>query len=521
MTTASDKIWDVIVIGTGIGGGTIGRALAEAGLSVLFLEKGKKGLRCEQNTLRHDVWDATARATRGYWPKPMKAKVNGIETEFFAPLGAGVGGSSVFYAAALECPEPHDLDDTAKIKHPTGGWPVSYAEFAPYFRKAQTQYHINGTPDPLSKQPTTLENPPAPTEGETALFAALKSKGLHPYRGHMAIKNVEDCQSCLGFKCPKACKMDGRSAGVEPALATGHAELLDECDVTHIHSSSDQVSHIAAMHKGTEVSLRARRYILSAGALRSPHLLLKSRNGHWPDGLGNTNGLVGCNLMFHLNEMFALRPKGASVGTSKAIALRDLYTHNATRLGMIQALGIEASYGEIVHYLNMIYDRSFLRRLKGLRHLTRLPAAIATKLFGSASLFVGIFEDLPYPENRVILDQNPDTITLEYRFHPELMARRSLFRKQIKTRLRGLKPFFLSHQPELNFGHPSGTLVFGHDPRSSVLNAQCRLHGVKNLYAVDASFMPTSMGVNPSLTIAANALRVAAHLIDELKVSDD
>jgi choline dehydrogenase-like flavoprotein len=228
---------------------------------------------------------------------------------------------------------------------------------------------------------------------------------------------------------------------------------------------------------------------------------------------------VGRNLMFHLNEIFALWPGRAHKGSgaTKALAFRDTYRDGTTRLGMVQAMGIQARYGEIVHFLNMAFDRSALRRLRPLRQLTRLPAAIAVRLFGEAKLFVGILEDLPYTDNRVVLDEtNPKRLKITYSIAPELRARRKTFRRRIRQGLRGLRTVFLGTGPELNWGHPCGTLRFGDDAATSVLNRDCRAHEVTNLWIADASFMPTSMGVNPSLTIAANALRVGDAVINAL-----
>lgn len=515
MADRQAKIWDVIVIGTGMGGGTIGRKLAESGLSVLFLEKGPKGARGEEQALDGEMFDAAARRVRGFWPKPVKARVDGAEIEFFAPLGAGVGGSSVYYAATLERPERHDLETTKTMEHPTGGWPVAYDTFRPYFDAAESMFYVNGEEDPLSSEPpSNLHTPPPIEVQDRALIEAFKDIGLRPYQAHMALRNIEGCKQCLGHKCPRQCKMDGRSAGVEPALETGNAHLIDMCDVTAIRGTKDTVTHVEAQRNGKTETYRARAFVLAAGALSSPRLLLASNAAHWPEGCANSSGLVGRNLMFHLTEMFAIFPRSGPPGTSKALGLRDLYSHKGARHGMVQAMGIDASYGEIVHYLNMMFDRSILRRLKVLRQFTRIPAMIAVKIFGRAKVFAGILEDLPYPENRVTSDrEDPEIIRIDYQFQPELLARRRDFRNRIKTAFRGQRAVFLGVQPDLNFGHACGTLCFGHDPKTSVLDANCRAHEIDNLYVADSSFMPTSFGVNPSLTIAANALRVADHII--------
>jgi choline dehydrogenase-like flavoprotein len=511
--------WDVIVIGTGIGGGTAGRALAEAGMSVLFLEQGRAGLRAEQTGLDIGMADPVARAVRGLWPDPVVAEVNGQRHQFFAPLGAGVGGSSVFYAATLERPEPHDLDDSPERPHPTGGWPVSFADMQPWFDAATGLFALHGEPDPLSDIPCpALSPPPPPQPGDAMIMARLAENGLNPYRLHTALRYLDGCAECLGHKCPRACKMDGRSAGVEPALETGNATLLTECSVTRLCRDGPVITRVIARKGGQELSFKARHIVLAAGALSSPRLLLASASETDPTGIGNAQDLVGRNLMFHLNEVFALWPGRAAgfAGPSKSVGFRDLYYVEGQRLGMVQAMGVDVGYGEIVHHLRGRVDQSWLRHIPGAKDATRIPAAIGAKLLGQAKVFVGLLEDLPYTENRVTHDAaNPTRITMTYRIAPELLSRRKTFRRLISRAFRGQRKAFLTHQPDPNFGHPCGTLAMGRSPANSVLDASCRPHGMRNLWVTDASVFPTSMGVNPSLTIAANALRVAAILKDE------
>jgi choline dehydrogenase-like flavoprotein len=513
-----DTHWDAIVIGTGVGGGVAGRALAEAGMKVLFLEKGRAGFRTEETALNLDMPDPVARAIRGFWPDPISVNLDGRPQELFAPIGAGSGGSSVFYAATLERPEPHDLDDLPDRPHPTGGWPVGFAAMRPWFDAAQTMFHIHGEPDPLSSVPSPAVAAPHPsTPGDAMIMDRLRGNGLHPYRLHTAVKRLDGCRDCLGHKCPRACKMDGRSAGLEPALETGHAALLTGCEVTRLVRNADNSVSVEACLDGQVETLSARHVVLAAGALSSPRLLLASRSERDPDGIGNAAGLVGCNLMFHLNEIFALWPgKSAGfAGPSKSVGFRDHYFAKGQRLGMVQAMGIDVGYGEIVHHLRGRVARSWLRHMPGAMDLTRIPAAIGAKVMGTAKVFVGLLEDLPYTENRVVLDVgNPGRITLEYRVSEELLTRRKLFRRLIRSSFKGTRTAFLTHEPEPNFGHPCGTLRMGVDVGESVVNAECRLHDVPNLWVTDASVFPTSMGVNPSLTIAANALRVADRIKD-------
>ncbi|MCC1491379.1 GMC oxidoreductase [Cognatishimia sp. F0-27] len=510
---ATETHWDTIVIGTGMGGATLGRALAEAGQSVLFLEQGGAGYRAEENGLSETPLPE-ARLARGLWPEPLHVALNGRTQTLFAPLGAGVGGSSVFYAATLERPAPHDLDPGPD--HPTGGWPVSFAEMRPWYDVAARLYEVYGAPDPLSDDPpAALASPPALTPTEASLMRSLSEAGLHPYHAHTALRRLPGCAACLGRKCPRDCKRDARSVGVEPALATGRATLVTGAQVTRLLADAERVIGVDARVDGQPVQFRADRYVLAGGALGSPRVLLASASADWPNGLANRSGLVGRNLMFHLNEMFALWPKDRvpDDGATKAISFRDLYHRDGQRFGTVQSMGIRASYGEIVHYLNRMLAQSRMPGLPGLQPFTRVPAALAARLFGQAQIFVGLLEDLPYADNRVIHDPTqPDRLAVSYTIHPELAARRRAFRHAIRRALKGHRRVFLSLLPELNYGHPCGTVRFGDDPARSVLRPDCRAHDVANLWVVDAAFMPTSMGVNPSLTIAANALRVAETL---------
>ncbi|MEZ5714977.1 MAG: GMC family oxidoreductase [Paracoccaceae bacterium] len=503
----TDQTWDVIVIGTGIGGGTAGRALAEAGLKTLFVEKGPAGHRAERTPLSHDIFLPQARALRGFWPGQLVERKNGRETRFFGPLGAGLGGSSVFYAATLERPEPHDLDDLPDRPHPTGGWPVSYADFAPDLARAEALFHVSGEPHIAGQ---TLAPPRPLAAGDARIMQRLRANGLHPYALHSALRHLDGCLDCTGHKCPKPCKMDGRSAGVEPALASGNAALLDRTEITRIHSDGARVHHLEARRDGEVLTLSARHYLLAGGAFGSPRLCLASASETAPQGIANRSGLVGRGLMFHLNELFAIWPGLADPTPTKAVGLRDLCHRDGQRLGMVQAMGITASYGEIAWYLETLIARTPLRHIPLARQMSRLPAALAAQLLGSAKIFVGLLEDLAYDENRVLPPEpGSDDIAFTYTVHDELLARRHLFRREISRAFRGQRRLFLSRTPDLNHGHPSGTMRFGHDPATSVLTPQGRSHDLPNLWVADASFMPTSMGVNPSLTIAAQALRTA------------
>ena len=271
---------------------------------------------------------------------------------------------------------------------------------------------------------------------------------------------------------------------------------------------------------GQKPQLRARVVILSAGAYMSPKLLLASRNEHWPKGIGNDLDQVGRNIMFHLMDLLAIWPKEKikDATPSKSVCLRDFYRHEGIRLGMLQSMGVTADYGNILYALRRNLKHSRLSGNRVLWHLLRIPAYAASLALGRAAVFATVVEDMAYPENRVVLNPDePSGIRVEYRVSDELRERGRLMRKVLRQRLSGFRTLFLNDGLELNFGHPCGSCRIGVDPASSVLDPSNRVHGVSNLYVVDSSFMPSSGGANPSLTIAANALRVGDVIHDSIQ----
>jgi choline dehydrogenase-like flavoprotein len=509
---AAERYWDVIVIGTGIGGGLAGRRLAESGLSVLFVEKGPLGYRSEGQLLRSDLDDYGARQMRGFWPTKIEARLDGSRPQrFFAPLGSGVGGSSVFYAAAAERPERHDIETVGDRVHPTGGWPVGYDEFSRYFDQAAETLSLRGEADPFSGLPAPDLPPPPLRQEEIALFEDLRQCGLHPYRSHEALRRVPGCADCLGRKCPLSCKMDGRSAGVEPALETGRASLLANCAVEELVENGGRITGVRVRRAGREFTLRGQTVVLAAGALHSPRILLGSTGTH-PNGCANSSGWVGRGLMFHLSEMVAVWPRRGqpAAGATRSVSLRDFCQYEGKRLGLVQSMGLAADAGQIAAYLKERIARTWLRRVPRIGQAATLVARVGAGFFGKATVLVGMIEDLPYHENRVLPHpDDPEVPLIEYTLKDELLERRAIFRRAIRRVLGRRRTLLLGFSPTLNFGHSCGTLRFGNDPATSVLDANCKAHDLDNLYVADASFLPTSMGVNPGLTIAANALRVA------------
>lgn len=298
---------------------------------------------------------------------------------------------------------------------------------------------MNGDQDPLTDAPSdTLRPPPQLTAEEAAMMADFRGRGLHPYYSHIAQKRIPGCENCGGRKCPRVCKMDGRSAGVEPAIASGLAKLLAGCGVDALEEG--EPGHITGVQvrvdDKTEV-LTAKTYVLAAGSFGSPTLLLRSQ-GRSSAGCANSSGKVGRGLMFHINNFFAVWPRRGRkpIGNSRAISFRDFYVHKGYRLGLVQSMGFGADYGTIAMYLQMQIERSRLAKYKKLQPLLNIPALVAVKLFGDADVFVAQMEEFSDPQNRVILNaEDPEVFTFKYTTAPEVSHRQALLRRAIRRTL--------------------------------------------------------------------------------------
>lgn len=520
----ADRLWDVAVIGTGMGGATVGYELAKAGHRVIFLEKGLSDFSNADGTLQLGNEDPSARLQSGNWPTRITGNIDNIQSQFFPPLGCGAGGTTLLYAAAMERFDRSDLNPSAEPGFTTSGWPISFEQLQPYYHQAEKMYKVRGTEDPLCPdEEAQLLVPPRLTECDEHFLESFKKNGLHPYRLHVAYGYEPDCKECGGYICSQKCKGDAKTICLEPALKTGNAHIIDQCEVERLVADSSTVNEIICRRDGGKLTIRAQIVILAAGAYFTPVLLLKSGNEYWPRGLANTSDMVGRNLMFHVSDLVAVWPRGkySMQGPRKTLAFRDFYIYRGMKLGSVQSTGLTVGYGNIVYFLKTSFDQSRWSWFKPVRPLLRIPAYIASIIFGKATIFATILEDKPYSENRIVLDPGqPSGMRFDYVVHAELRERISVLRELLKKSLARHRLMIISPEINLNLGHPSGTCRFGTDPSSSVLDANNKAHGLNNLYVVDASFMPTSAGANPSLTIAANAIRVADHISDTLKKTE-
>jgi choline dehydrogenase-like flavoprotein len=512
------RLWDVIVVGTGAGGSTAGFNLARSGRSVLFVERGKL-LHYDPTVVRGAPFswtgDSEAALSHGWWPRPVycREEADGAAVPARPPIGAGAGGSTAQFGAVMDRFRPQDFtprrffSDMPDASLPEA-WPISYEELAPYYERAESLYRVRGTPDPLSPTGDSLLEPPPASERELAIVDALKGVGLNPYRIHCASEHVPGCSGCPGMLCPRACRNDAARMCLYPALETYGAEILSSCRAIRLEERGRVVERVICEWQGRRITLRARVYILAANAFLTPALLQRSASATFPDGLANSSGLVGRNLMLHASNHLFVRPRQTTrvsdFNMNHGLSLNDFYLYNGTKLGNFHAHPI-VTRDELMKFMAQYY-RGF-DRLPG--RVLSLVASMGTFSSRPWTVFAGIVEDLPYPGNYVAAKAGSDEdIVYTYRYPDELRRRAQMMCDGFAS---ALAPLFdarpLKPAGALNGSHVCGTCRFGDDPRTSVLDRDNRAHDLDNLYVLDASFFPSSSGINPSLTIVANSLR--------------
>ena len=515
--------WDVVVVGTGIGGSTVGYALASWGFKVLFLERGTPSVAMPPPSRLQrllGLFRPGTQISNAPLAHPIPVTEGGRKSSLVPSSGAP-GGTSITYGAALERfrrvdfrPPMRDSEGAASL---ADGWPLDYDKFRTYYAKAEKLFGVCGTRDPLDADDNSiLSTPPALSDLDRHFLQSFADAGLHPYRVHVGMKYDRECTECVHMPCPRDCKSDAASVALKPALVRHDAKILLGCEVQRLNADGHSIESVVAILDGRTLNIRGRIVILAAGALFTPSLLFNSSSRDWPKGIGNGADLVGRGLMFHVSDIFLLPPKRGKRQRvpRKVISFRDFYEVDGRKLGTFQSVGSRVWRGDVKAFLHNWIDRNLPFRLPMADLLVGMVAIPLVFYFKRYAVFVTIVEDFPYLENSVLPDpMQPSRLRIEYDIKPELVSRAFLMRELIRKRLAALNPFLTSTAIRLNFGHICGTCRFGSDPQTSVLDPNNKVWGTENLYVVDSSFFPTSAGANPGLTIAANALRVADTII--------
>lgn len=492
---------DILVIGSGMGGSTVAYALRASGALLLVVERGDFLPREYEN------WSAEAVFGRGRYRNAER-----WYDEAGRPFQPGVyyyvGGNTKIYGATL--PRFREID-FEPIEHPDGvspGWPVSYSEMEPSYAEAERLYRVHGT---TGRDPTEpwrscdYPYPGVPHEPAIATLAdAMREHGLHPFDMPIGIDlrpggACVRCHTCDGFPCLLDAKSDAEVCALRPALHSGNVKLLTRTMVTRLRTGSNgrRVIEAIALRDGRELRIRADRFVLACGAVNTAALLLRSTSPAHERGLGNASDQVGRNYMVHNSTfMAAVDPRRRNyVVFQKTLGMNDWYLATSTSypLGNVQSLG-----------------KLHAPMVKGA--CPRTPAwllELGTRR--SVDLYL-TSEDLPTPENRVTLGSD-GRVVVHWRpnnlaSHHELVRRTRHLLRQVGY------PLIFAHRAQIETNsHQCGTVVMGTDPATSVLDPSCKVHAVENLWVADSSTFPSSAAVNPALTVAANALRVASGLL--------
>jgi choline dehydrogenase-like flavoprotein len=487
----------VVIVGSGMGGGTLAWGLAQRGIDTLVVERGGVLPREPQNWSPEAVF-----VERRY--KPDETWLDDDGNEFHPGVHYVVGGNTKVYGASL--PRLRERDFAATL-YPSGvspAWPFAYDEIEQYYSQAESLYRVHGTTGEDPSEPwrsRPYPYPPMPHEPYiTETIARLERQGLHPSSTSMGIDlrpggGCIRCQTCDGFPCRLGAKSDAETCALGPALAGGSVRLVTEARIRSIEL--DGFGRVAALHgdvDGEPLVVEGGMFVLSAGAVNSAALLLGSRSITHPTGVANSSGLVGRNYMVHNNtHLAAIDPRRRNdVVFQKTMAVNDFYDDLGDGYpgGSIQLIGkVQGSMMKT--------------------HATRAPLALLDRAADRSLELLVMTEDLPSVHNRITVDAE-DRINVSWRRtnydrHEALLAEAK--RILHKAGFRGV--FEQRFGIDMN-SHMCGTAVAGTDPQTSVLDPWCRSHDVANLFVVDSAFFPSSGAQNPALTIAAQALRVAA-----------
>jgi choline dehydrogenase-like flavoprotein len=512
--------FDVIIIGTGAGGGTLAHTLRGAGKRVLLLERGDFLPREMENWSPDDVFIEGRYISKDTW-------YDGDGTAFQPQAHYFVGGATKLYGAALYRLRPEDFGEIKHVDGVSPAWPVTYDEFEPYYTKAEELYQVHGThgEDP-TEGPFSKPYPAPPISHEARLQEitdALTAKGYHPFSAPCGIQLDETdrnrslcirCAWCDGYPCLVHAKADAEVIAVRPALESPDVTLMTGAEVTRLETdaSGRTVTGVVVERNGTTETFQAHVVVVAAGAANSAKLLLNSSNDAHPNGLANGSDQVGRNYMFHnCKALVSLGKEPNDTVFQKTLGINDFYLAGDGRpwpLGNIQMVG-----------------KSNAGAMKGEEpKLTLLaPHWSLEDVAKHAVDWWLTTEDLPLPDNRVTVD-GEGNIHLAYKATNDEEAE-GLYR-ELKTILNHVgmadhhvlsKNFYMSmNVPVAGVAHQAGTCRFGTDADSSVLDTNCKAHEVDNLYVVDTSFFPSIGAVNPALTAMANAIRVGEHLLERL-----
>jgi choline dehydrogenase-like flavoprotein len=516
--------FDVIIIGSGAGGGTLAQRLAPTGKSILILERGEHIPREAENWDSKSVFIQHRYRTKERWydknDKPFSPN-----THYW------VGGNTSFYGAALMRLRRRDFEEVQHAGGVSPAWPIGLDDLASYYTEAEHLWDVHGSRGDDPTEDGT--EPPYPCAavrhdpGIELLKGHWENQGWKPFSLPLGVKLDQAnpvtstcirCKTCGGYPCLLKAKSDARSIAIEPLLNLPNITLLTGRKVVRLETdpSGKTVTEVVCATANGEERWRGDLVVVAAGAANTAALLLSSANDAHPTGLANGSDQVGRNYMFHtLTAMVSLTAGPVETTFPKTLAVNDFYFGDP-RGGFDFPMG----HIQLLEYMTG-------QTLEG-QVSDWLPPALVPDIFTNAlaqrllSMLV-ISEDLPDPENRVTVTSD-GRLKLTYE-HNNLDGHERLV-SALSDSLAGFVDHahpisqhhfqFDSLLPLYGTAHQLGTVRFGKDPASSVLDPWCKAHELDNLYVVDTSFFVSSAAVNPTLTTVANAMRVGDHLIERM-----
>lgn len=516
--------FDVIIVGSGAGGGTLAQRLAATGKSILILERGEHVPREAENWNAKAVFIEHRYRTKERW-------YDRHDKPFTPNTHYWVGGNTSFYGAALMRLRRRDFEAVTHAGGVSPAWPIGLDDLAPYYAEAETLWQVHGSRGDDPTEEGTEPAYPFPAVQHDPGIETLKShwetQGWKPFSLPLGVKLDQSnpitsdcikCKTCGGFPCLLKAKSDARTIAIEPLLRLPNITLLTGRKVVRLETDpkGKTVTEVVCDTTHGEERWRGDLVVVAAGAANTAVLLLNSASSAHPNGLANGSDQVGRNYMFHtLTAMVSLTAAHVDVRFPKTLAVNDFYFGDP-RGGYDLPMG----HIQLLEYMSG-------QTLEG-EVSDWLPAALMPDAFSNAlaerliSMLV-ISEDLPDPENRVTV--TPDG-RLKVTYANNNLEGHERLVQTLKASLDGFAdhahPLSQHHfqfdtlLPLYGTAHQLGTVRFGKDPKSSVLDPWCKAHQLDNLYVVDTSFFVSSAAVNPTLTTVANALRVGDHLIERL-----
>jgi choline dehydrogenase-like flavoprotein len=540
---------NAVIVGAGAGGGVVAKELSAAGMSVVLLERGKwyTAADCRKDDLRNQRTTVLGNAfgpddernPRVVVDEKGGERVVAASDPGYSNNAACVGGGTFSYGAmawrylekdfrmrsAYGTVEGSTLDD----------WPIAYSDLEPYYEKAEWELGVSGDDtNNVFKGPRRkpLPMPPlSPNREYQILRPAAERLGLHPFDIPMLRNSVPyngrrscmRCRWCVGFACELNARTGTHNTVIPAALATGNCELRTECMTRDIllddRGRAGGVAYFDSRDRLQEQT--ADLVIVCGGAVESARLLLNTRHKLFPNGLGNRYDWVGRNLQSHTYPgtvgLFDLEAYD-DIGPGASIAICD-YNHGNPGLvggGMLANEFIRLPY----QFMNLVppwVARWGQEHKDFVRNAYRRTISV-----------MGPVQEMPVFDARVQVDPKVKdhwgipVARLSGRKHPHTLEIARYMAEKAEAWLKAagaVQTWRRLPGPGLSGGqHQAGTCRMGNDPKTSVVDRNCRVHDTDNVYVIDASVHVTNGGFNPALTILANAYRASEALLKESRV---